>query len=63
MRKLQLYIHPLQNKVIFPYQYISMRMVENQYDCKAFLLAKQYNNLVGIITKIDVKDSSINSQL
>lgn len=46
-KTLQLFLYPLTNRVIFPYQMVHMRMYEDQYDIKEF------NSLCGLVTRIE----------
>ncbi|KAL4477366.1 hypothetical protein ABPG72_002360 [Tetrahymena utriculariae] len=48
MKKMQLYILPVNNRVVFPYQTINIRIPETyQYD------AKKFNSMIGVLPNLD----------
>lgn len=56
MKKINIYLLPISNKVVYPYESIRIRMVEvHHYDgiIKYSNLAKQFNQLIGLVTLIE----------
>lgn len=60
MRRSKVFLYPLSSRVAFPYHEYQVTLASNQFEGKHILnLAKDYDNLIGFITKVDSSNSAI----